>query len=140
MNIVQMASFTVLGREARTSNAKEMSGQGVIGAMWSRGVPEGPVFAVYSKYESDKDGAYSYLLGRRTDGNETLPMQVDYCIIQPGPYWQLGFDGSISPEAVVGLWRQVWEAEQSGKIQRAYKTDFESYGETGFELYIGLKG
>ena len=139
MNIVQVETFAVVGREARTSNKKEMSGSGAIGAMWSKGVPTGPVIAIYSGYESDKDGEYNYLLGRRTQDDETVPMELVHRVIAPGTYWRLSFEGSISPEAVVGLWGQVWDAERSGKIQRAYETDFESYNENGLDLYIGLK-
>jgi hypothetical protein len=51
----------------------------------------------------------------------------------------LQFAGPVSPEAVIGLWREVWEAEHLGKIQRAYQTDFELYCEAGFDLYVGLK-
>ncbi len=140
MNTVQVEAFTVVGREARTSNAKERSGNGVIGAMWSKGVPTGAVVVVYSGYESDQDGEYDYLLGRKAADDETLSKQLAHRTIEPGKYWQLSFQGSVSPEAVVGLWQQVWEAAQSGKIQRAYKTDFESYNENGVDLYIGVEG
>jgi len=133
-------SFTVVGREARTSNAKEMSGAGVIGQMWSKGVPSGsPVVAVYSQYESDKDGEYSYLLGRKTTADETVPQAMAYCVVLAGTYLHLSFQGPISPESVMGLWRQIWEAEHAGTIQRAYQTDFEVYGEAGFDLYVGVR-
>jgi len=29
--------------------------------------------------------------------------------------------------------------EELGKIERAYKTDFELYGEAGFDLYVGVR-
>jgi predicted transcriptional regulator YdeE len=136
---VQMEGFAVIGREARTSNAKEMSGGGVIGQMWGKGVPAGyPVVAVYSNYESDKDGEYDYLLGRKVVDDETAPREMAYRVVPAGTYLHLGFQGSISPESVVGLWRQVWEAEQTGAIKRAYDADFEVYGENGFDLYVGL--
>ena len=140
MKTVQIKSFAVVGREERTSNAKEMSGSGVIGGMWSNGAPSGsPVVAVYSGYESDKDGEYDYLLGRKIGDDETVPREMAHRVVERGSYAQLSFQGSISPEAVVELWRQVWEAESLGEIQRAYKTDFELYSETGFDLYVGLK-
>ncbi len=140
MKTVHVTAFAVLGKEARTSNAKEMSGSGVIGALWSKGVPAGsPVVAVYSGYESDKDGEYDYLLGRKVVDDETVPRELAHRVIEPGLYIHVGFDGSISPEAVYGLWRHVWEAETIGTIKRAYKTDFELYRENGFDLYVGLK-
>lgn len=140
MKTVQVEGFTVAGREARTSNAKEMSSAGVIGRMWGKGVPAGsPVVAVYSQYESDKDGEYNYLLGRKTASDETVPQQLAYCVVPSGTYLHLSFQGPISPESVMGLWRQIWEAEHVGTIQRAYQADFEVYGEAGFDLYVGVK-
>ncbi len=140
MNTVGVDEFSVAGREARTSNAREMSGEGVIGKMWSSGVPAGsPIVAVYSAYESDKDGEYNYLLGRKMGEDETVPSGMTQRVVEGGSYWHLQFAGAVSPEAVVGLWRQVWEAEGLGQIRRAYKTDFELYGEAGFDLYVGLK-
>jgi predicted transcriptional regulator YdeE len=141
VNTVTVKGFTVVGREARTSNAREMSGEGVIGKMWSSEVPTGsPVVAVYSAFESDKDGEYNYLLGRKMGDDETVPSESAHRIVESGSYAHFQFTGSVSPEAVVGLWRQVWEAEHLGEIRRAYQTDFELYGEAGFDLYIGLKG
>lgn len=140
MKMVPVEGFTVVGREVRTSNAKEMSGEGIIGQMWSKGVPTGsPVVAVYSKYESDKDGEYSYLLGRKTTSDETVPREMAYRVVPAGTYAHLSFQGEISPESVMALWRQIWEAEHIGTIQRAYHTDFELYGSAGFGLYVGVR-
>jgi predicted transcriptional regulator YdeE len=117
-----------------------MSGEGVIGKMWSSGAPAGsPVVALYSEYESDKDGEYTYLLGRKMGEDETVPHEMAHRRVLGGSYLQLPFVGPVSPEAVVGLWRQVWELEGEGKIRRAYQTDFELYGEAGFDLYVGVK-
>ncbi len=140
MKTIQVQPFTVVGREARTSNAKEMSGAGVIGAMWSTGVPSGsPIVAVYSGYASGKDGDYDYLLGTKLADDDTVPRELAHRTIVAGSYLHLSFDGSVSPESVVALWRQIWEAEHLGTIKRAYKTDYELYRDDGFDLYVGLK-
>ncbi len=139
MRTVRVEGFTAVGQEARTSNAKEMSGEGVIGSMWGRGVQGSPVVAIYSSYASNKDGEYNYLLGRKMGEDETVPRGMTHRVVAPGSYLLLDFAGSVSPEAVMGLWRHVWELEHEGKIERAYRTDFEVYGQTGFELYVGLK-
>ena len=114
--------------------------EGVIGQMWATGAPTGsPIVAVYSEYASNKDGEYNYMLGRKKVDDETLPQQMAQRRVPPGKYLRLEFAESVSPEAVVGLWRQVWEMENKGEIERAYKTDFELYSENGFELYVGVK-
>jgi predicted transcriptional regulator YdeE len=134
MKTVWVDGFAVMGREARTTNTREMNGEGVIGKMWSGSIPSlAEIVVVYSDYESDKDGAYNYLLGTKT-GPALARREV-----QKGEYILLRFEGPVTPEATVGLWRQVWDLERQGKIERAYATDFELYGDTGFELYVGIK-
>jgi predicted transcriptional regulator YdeE len=134
MKTVWVDAFPVMGREARTTNAREMNGEGVIGKMWSGSIPSlSEIVVVYSDYESDKDGAYNYLLGTKT-GADLARRDVE-----KGEYILLRFEGPVTPEATVGLWRQIWDLEGQGKIQRAYATDFELYGDAGLELYVGIK-
>ena len=74
--IVEENGFTVVGIGDRTSNAKEMTEQGVIPKQWERlmkkdlvnKIPDkadSSIIAVYTDYESDKDGEYTYLLGAK---------------------------------------------------------------------------
>ncbi len=74
--IVEETGFIVVGISTRTTNAKEMSGKGVIAQQWDRFMKEGllskipnkvdsKILAVYTDYESDANGAYSYILGAR---------------------------------------------------------------------------
>jgi len=138
MNQQYVEAFTVSGREERTTNAVEAGGNGIIGKLWSHfghNLP-GPPIAVYSSYASDKDGEYAYLLGTRSRG-ETAAELVERQIV-PGQYVVLSFEGATTPEAIVGLWMQVWSAETSGQIKRAYKTDFEIYSASGVQLFVGI--
>ena len=139
MNVVKIEAgeFAAVGREARTTNAREMSGKGAIGKLWSE-TPNANM-AVYSEYESDKDGEYNYLLGTRTEPEYFQPRDLVERGVEKGEYMLLKFEGPVTPGAVVGLWQQVWDLERQGKIARAYKTDFELYGGAGMELYVGIK-
>jgi predicted transcriptional regulator YdeE len=140
MKTVTMDAFYAMGHEARTTNAREMSGQGVIGKMWSTGVPgASAIVAVYSEYASDKDGEYSYLLGSKVGESEKMPRDLVRRKVEQGRYVQLSAKNEGKAPVVVGLWQQVWALEGEGKIKRAYRTDFELYGEAGVELYVGVK-
>ena len=140
MNRVTMESFTVMGREVRTSNAREMSGQGAIPQLWSKMNPDlGAPVAVYSEYATDKDGEYNYLLGVEISHNETLPLQLSKRTTKGGNYICLRGEGPATPELVVGLWRQIWTLEEAGQLVRAYQTDFEIYNATGLALYVGIR-
>src|SRR5258708_21830478 len=72
--VVQQGGFTVVGIAVRTSNAKEMTSDGVIGKQWGRLMAEGllakipnktdkPIVAVYTDYATDHDGEYTFVLG-----------------------------------------------------------------------------
>src|ERR1700732_766116 len=107
-----MASFSVVGPEARTSHAREMTGPGVIGELWSKVDPSlGPPVAVYSDYETDKNGEYSYLLGTKAGGNDGQPPGFSRRTIEEGNYLCLTSEGPITPEVVVGLWQRIWALE-----------------------------
>ncbi len=140
MNIVRMEAFTVMGREVRTSNARESSGQGAIGKLWNKMSPElGTPVALYSEYATEKDGDYSYMLGVEIGHDETLPLQFSRRDTEEGDYLCLKNEGPVTPELVVGLWRQIWALEDAGELSRAYRTDFEIYRGKGVELYVGVK-
>jgi predicted transcriptional regulator YdeE len=140
MNIVHQESFTVWGREARTSNAREMAGLGVISQLWSTVGPDsGPLVAVYSEYESDKDGEYTFTLGSKADGEHRAGADCVSRTVEPDDYLCLKADGTVTPQMVVALWQQVWSLEKEGSLVRAYRTDFETYTTGGMELYVGVK-
>ena len=140
MNIVHMDPRTIMGREVRTSNTREMTGQGRIAQLWSKLNPDlGAPVAVYSEYATDKDGEYNYLLGTEISHDETLPLQFSKRTTREGAYACLKAEGPPTPELTIGLWRQVWDLENSGKLVRAYETDFEIYTPTGMELYVGVR-
>ena len=76
MEKLHVDSFTIVGVTARTSNAKETAGNGAIGGLWARLRKDGllnqiknradtHIIALYSDYESDKDGEYTYTLGSK---------------------------------------------------------------------------
>src|SRR5256885_13557204 len=82
--IVEEKGFLVAGIAVRTSNAKEMSADGIIGKQWARLMQEdllakipnradASIVAVYSDYASDKDGDYTYLLGARVTSDAGVP-------------------------------------------------------------------
>src|ERR1700747_853590 len=74
--VVDEAGFDVIGIAERPTNAKEMSGEGVIGKPWARffqanvlaQIPnkaDTSIIAVLTDYASDKDGEYTHLIGAR---------------------------------------------------------------------------
>ncbi|HLH03779.1 MAG TPA: GyrI-like domain-containing protein [Bryobacteraceae bacterium] len=148
-------SFVVVGLEARTSNAREMTSDGVIPKLWQQlmgknllaKIPNrtgNEVIALYTDYQSDKDGAYTYLLGARVSAADAMPDGMKARTVPAGDYAVFEKHGNLANDAVVGLWKQVWALENEHQLARAYRTDYEVHhfaqtGETAVELCIGVK-
>jgi predicted transcriptional regulator YdeE len=136
---MKVDSFLVAGLEARTTNALEMSGKGIIAKLWSQmGQPAGPIVAVYYDYASDRDGAYTYLLGTKVSAAEKIPPGMVAHEVAGGDYSKFSSSGANPAEAVVRLWQEIWNLEKTS-LRRAYKTDFEVYQPNGdIDIYIGV--
>jgi predicted transcriptional regulator YdeE len=148
-------SFWTIGLQARTSNTREATSDGDIAKLWGRLYHEGilsripnridsHVVAVYSDYESDKDGAYTYTLGAKVSSIDKLPDGLSAKKVVSGDYSMFTAQNGPVPQLVVGLWQQIWSLE-SGPLHRAYQTDFEIYEEHQdpqngrVDIYIGVK-
>ncbi|MGV3667814.1 MAG: GyrI-like domain-containing protein [Leptospira bouyouniensis] len=144
--LVQTETFTVMGLRIRTSNASgdaEVKIPAIYSKFYKEDIPKkmemlrkfDPLFAVYSSYESDENGAYDFLLGYAVESNaKALPgmevMQIKsqngrYFAIQPGP-----------PEEVVPkFWAEIWNHPEIPKI-RTFQTDWEEYSEAGIRVFL----
>ena len=82
--IVEEKEFSVIGIEARTNNAKEMSPDGVIPKQWGRFFKEGvsekipnkvdpTIYTVYMGYASDRNGDYDFVIGCKVSDVSTVP-------------------------------------------------------------------
>ena len=143
-------SFLVIGIEARTTNAREMSGQGAIGPLWGRLMKDAlleripnrvddRIVAVYSGYENGKDGEYSYLLGAKVQPATHVPDGMASRQVGAGAYAMFTAKGEPAVEMVIGIWKEIWSLETRGTLKRAYQTDFEVYSpDMLIEIYVGL--
>src|SRR6266567_4693965 len=95
--VIQEAGFTVVGISARTSNAREMTANGVIGPMWGRLMPDSllaripnkadsNIVAMYTDYASDHNGEYTYVLGARVASDADVPAGMVARKIPAGKY------------------------------------------------------
>jgi predicted transcriptional regulator YdeE len=156
--VVEEPAFTVVGIAARTTNAKEMSGKGVIGQQWDRFMKEGllnkisnkvdpNILAVYTDYESDANGAYTFLIGAKVSSADVVPPGMVAKKVSAGRYAvftsERGFVGKVVPEA----WRHIWAVPKSAPGgSRVYQADFEVYHQRAsdpqnaqVDIYVGIK-
>lgn len=159
-NLVQLKidSFMVVGLQARTSNSKEASPNGAIPKLWARIASEDlPVqiknrvddrlVAVYTDYESDHNGPYTYILGAKVSSAKQVPADMVARKVLAGKYAVFTEEGGPAPQLVVNLWRRIWSLESPDRLYRAYQTDFEVYSgglgpdstKTHIDIYVGLR-
>lgn len=156
---VHQEQFSIIGIEARTTNAKEMAGDGIIGKQWQRffqdqvlqKIPhkaDQSIYAVYSDYASGRTGEFSFVIGAKVNDKSTVPSGMVLKIIPAGDYALISSDKGPVAKVVVAAWQQIWALEDNGGLggRRAYKADFEIYGQQAadpqnsqVDIYIGLK-
>ncbi len=156
---VDQKEFTVVGISARTNNAQEAAGNGVIAKQWDRFYKEGilekipnkadsAIYAVYGDYASDRNGEYTYIIGTRVSEAGATPSGMVAKTISAGKYADVTSERGPIPRVIVEAWQQIWSLEDQGQLggKRAYKTDFEVYDQRAhnpqdsqIEIYVGVK-
>ena len=155
--ILELEELKLSGIQARTSLELEMDpetakigetvesffGQNLVEKIKARKRP-GTTLCVYTDYESDFNGAYTFFIGEEVSDFEgpletlSIPSQryVKFTS-KPGPM----------PAVCIDLWQKIWAMtpEQLGG-ERSYIADFEVYDERAadhlnvvLDIYIGIK-
>lgn len=155
--ILELEELKLSGIQARTSLELEMDpetakigetvesffGQNLVKKIKARKRP-GTTFCVYTDYESDFNGAYTFFIGEEVsdfeESLETLSIPSQRYVkftSKPGPM----------PAVCIDLWQKIWAMtpEQLGG-ERSYIADFEVYDERAadhlnvvLDIYIGIK-
>jgi predicted transcriptional regulator YdeE len=155
---VQQEEFTVIGIAVRTSNAEQMTEARPIGKQWERLFKEGVltaipnkadanIMALYTEYASDKDGAYTYVLGARVTKVESVPAGMVAKKVPAGHFAVFTSERGPVQKVVVEMWQRVWATPKSALGgDRTYKADFEIYDQRAqnpadsvVDLYVSVK-
>jgi len=108
----------------------------------------GTTFCVYTQYDSDYKGAYTYFLGEEvTAFNSSLPEGFQKLTIPKQQYVKFTTGPAPMPDVIVNAWKEIWKMtpeDLGGK--RCYDTDFEIYDERAsdhqniiLDIYVGIK-
>jgi predicted transcriptional regulator YdeE len=111
-------------------------------------VSPGVTYSVYTEYESDEHGEYTYFLGEAVTSLKRQDQSTfDSLLVPPSTYQKFTTPPGKIPDIVIASWQDIWkmkEADLDGK--RAYTADFEVYDERAHDpqnavvdIYIGLK-
>lgn len=158
--ITALPAIKLVGIAVRTSNAQEMSLETAkIGLAMQKffdgGMQEkicarkrpGTLFAVYTDYESDEHGQYTYFFGEEVYDFDEVPQGFEMLTIPMQTYVKFTSDAGKMPDVCMNLWKKIWnmQALELGGV-RSYIADFEVYDarsqnpqQTVLDLFIGLK-
>lgn len=153
--VIERNGFNFLGSSIQTSNEAEMKGGGEIPQLWERfyenkvldSIPNKKnsiIIALYTNYESDETGTYTYAIGTEIIGNEKDSKGLESFEIADDTYIVFTTRKGPIPEVVIEAWQEIWDWSEDR--ERAYKTDFEVYGENAIDpqnsqvdIYISVK-
>jgi predicted transcriptional regulator YdeE len=140
MRFEDVGEFFVTGTPVRTSNAREMTPNGVIPAQWAamRERPDSGIIAVYTDYESDLHGEYTFVLGSKANANTGVKVPA-------GRYAVFTSERGPVQKVVVETWQRIWAELPSPDCKRSYVADFEVYDERAsdpanavVDIYVGV--
>jgi predicted transcriptional regulator YdeE len=155
MKTVVIESIHVTGIETRTKNSDEMSGNGKIPQLIQSfyrdllqkipGRNENQILAVYTDYESDENGEYTYFIGARVKDLSQIPEGMVGRTIASARYHVIPSEKGKIPDIVLNVWQSIWQNSELKKI-RSFTTDFELYegpcidpDHTRVDVYIAVK-
>lgn len=157
---VQLPEITLVGLTARTNNKNEMNPEvskigALAGLYWGNQVANniqhrakpGVTYAVYTEFESDEQGDYTYFIGEAVNSLQNQDLDKFKTITIPASgYTKFTTESGKMPEIVISAWQKIWAMNQNdfgGK--RKYVADFEVYDEraanphaTVIDIYIGV--
>lgn len=159
--IIQQPEIKLVGITARTNNQAEFDPTtaqigatiqkyfvlGVPGQILHRKNP-GTTFCVYTEYESDQTGSYTYFIGEEVKKYEEVPAHLVTLTIPAQTYAQFTTPKGTLPEIVIDAWIEIWQMNTDllgGK--RSFMADFEIYDErardaqkAAIDICIGIQG
>jgi predicted transcriptional regulator YdeE len=156
--LVDLPGFSFIGIAARTTNAKEMSGEGVIADQWERVMAGGiieqipnrvdsSVIAMYTNYESDANSEYTFLIGAKVTSIDSIPEGMVAKPVPDAHYAVFISEKGSVWKVVPEVWQKIWStpASEIGG-ERAFLADFEIYDERAtdpqnavVEVWVGIK-
>jgi len=150
----------LIGLNVRTNNKNEMNPETakigkLISHYWSQQVANqifnrkhpGVTLSVYTQYDSNEHGDYTYFFGEEVSSFETIPSGLQRLVIPPAKYKKFTTDEGEMPAVVINAWQQIWKmsANDLGG-DRSYIADFEIYDQRvadpanmSLDIYIGIK-
>ena len=161
--VTQLPEMKLVGITCRTNNAKIFESDpstNIIAATvqkyFHNGLSErilqrkkiGTTYCVYTNYESDFAGDYTYFIGEEVANLEDVSPEFETLLIPSQNYTKFTNGPGKMPDVCINAWQQIWAMSPSDLgNERSYIADFEVYDERScdhqnvtLDIYIGVKG
>ena len=107
----------------------------------------GVTYCVYTDYESDFTGSYTYFIGEEVDSFDCVPEGFETLVIPLQNYAKFTTESGPMPAVCIGAWQKIWTMTPAEfGNERAYIADFEVYDERALDhqnvvldIYVGLR-
>lgn len=133
-----LMNLTII-KSVRTNNFKDENIMQKISEMWKEASSilrnQNEVkYGLYYDYESDYKGDYTLSVAIESSDNDStikIPNTTKYEIFEVDTLDELG---------ILNAWREIWDLEEKGDLERDYSFDFEKYYPNGqIEIHIATK-
>lgn len=159
--MTQLGEIKLVGLTARTNNRDEIVPEkskiaALAGAYWGgqegnniqHRVTPGVTYAVYTDYESDENGEYTYFIGEAVDSFDGQDTERFETLTIPASHYQtFTTPTGPMPDIVIAAWQEIWQMQQPEGFggKRRYIADFEVYdaraadpSAASIDVYIGV--
>lgn len=107
----------------------------------------GTTLCVYTDYESDFTGDYTYFIGEEVHSFDTIPEGFETHTIPAQDYTKFTTQPGAMPSVLKDAWQHIWTmTPQDFGAERGYVADFEVYDERAadhnnivLDIFIGVK-
>lgn len=144
------AEFHMIGIEARTSFRKEQDGGKTFAGQWEKirggalsavtNRTDGELLTLYTDYESDLFGEYTFIIGCRVVAGTPVPEGMVTRHVPAARYKVFTSAPGDINHVAIDTWKRIW----ADACQRTYKYDFEVYGANAsdprnstVDIYVG---
>ena len=159
--MTERAEFKLVGISTRTNNAQIFESDpstnkiaATVQRYFHNGLAEritnkknpGTTFCVYTQYESDVNGDYTYFIGEEVTSFEGIDTEFELLTIPAQNYAKFTNQSGPMPQVCIDMWQNIWQMSASDLGgERAYVADFEVYDERSLDhnnveldIYIGI--
>lgn len=103
-------------------------------------------YCVYSEYDSDHNGDYTYFVGEEVAAFSAIPQEMFELSIPAQDYIKFTNGPGVMPDVCISVWQKIWHMTlKDFGGTRSYLADFEVYDSratdptnTTLDVYVGI--